>query len=161
ARGGMQQELAGFEHLDQQRQDARRRREEARVDQAGARRDLPDQQQPDRRRDAQDAVAVAKRQGAWPRRRRDGGLYGHRLAPISALSSTCPARCPSSRGLAQMRCTSPPYSGAPCRSMMLRGRASATGTNCLSRPGCAVITMTRSPSSTASSTLWVMNTTVF
>src|ERR1700733_9013152 len=45
--------------------------------------------------------------------------------------------------------------------MMLRGRASGTGTNSLSRPGCAVITMTRSPSSTPSSTLWVMKTTVF
>ena len=31
----------------------------------------------------------------------------------------------------------------------------------LTRPGCAVITMMRSPSVTASSTLWVMNTTVF
>ena len=56
---------------------------------------------------------------------------------------------------------SSPYSGVFCSSMMLRGRASGTGTNVFTFPGCAVITMMRSPSNTASSTEWVMNTTVF
>src|SRR5262249_47002063 len=56
---------------------------------------------------------------------------------------------------------SSPYCGIFCSSMMSRGRASGTGTKAFTFPGCAVITMMRSPRNTASSTEWVMNTTVF
>src|SRR5262249_4707984 len=66
----------------------------------------------------------------------------------------------SSRSSDQTWPTSSPYSGLPLSSYTDRGRARGIPTSALMRPGRAVITTTRSPSSTASSIECVMKTTV-
>src|SRR5262249_5386426 len=94
------------------------------------------------------------RGGLRPRRNR---LHAHDF-----ISSSCwRARCTSSRRLDQMCAISSPSCGIFCSSIMLPGRVSGTGTIICTFPGCAVITMLRFPRNTASSTEWVMNTTVF
>ena len=108
------------------------------------RREFPHQQQRDRRGDAQDALARAHATGTSfaPRLRRRRFACS---STTTSLFSCSRARCTSSRRPDQMRCTSSPNSGAFCSSMMLRGRASGTCTKLFTRPGCAVITMMRSP----------------
>src|SRR6202040_2838813 len=154
---GVGHELARAEHLDEGGDHARRGRKESRIDEAEARAELPDQQQAERRDHVQEAVARARRHApgaAWARQNR---LHAHGV--IS--SSWRRARSTSSRRLDQICVISSPYSGVFCSAMMLRGRASGTCTNVFTLPGCAVMTMIRSPRNTASSTEWVMNTTVF
>src|SRR5215211_399367 len=151
-------ELARAHHVGENGEDARRLRKEPRIDEAEIAGQLPHQQQRERRRKAQHAIAPARRQRPA---RPCSGYDVPRRHDLASLSSCRRARRTSSRRLDQMRWTSAPNSGAFCSSIRSRGRASGTGTISFNRPGCAVMIMMRSPSSTASSTLWVMNTTVF
>src|SRR5262249_11309569 len=157
AHGGVGDELARAQHLDHRPHDARGSRKEPGVDEAEAGTKLPQNEKGQRRNHVQQPIARARghfRGGLRPRRNR---LHAHDF--IS--SSCCRARCTSSRRLDQMSAISAPYCCIFCTSLMLRGRAGGTGTNIFTFPGCAVITMMRSPRNTASSTEWVMNTTVF
>src|SRR5262245_57243711 len=157
AHRGMGDELARAQHVDHGRHYARGRGKEPRIDEAGAGAQLPQDEQRKRRDHVQQPVAGARRHSGGGR-----GAGRNRLHAHDFISSSClRARWTSSRKLDQICAINSPYCGLFCSSIMLRGRASGTGTNIFTFPGCAVITMMRSPRNTASSTEWVMKTTVF
>src|SRR5215471_6752839 len=133
----MSDEFTAYGKFPETHRDVARCRHEAAVAKPQRKQHLPDRQQPDRRDEVEQPLLQLR----------------HRLAhpSISAL-----ARITSSSRIRQIASLRAPNSAVTDNSIRLRGCRNGMSMIFLMRPGCAVITTVRSPSSNASSMECVM-----